>query len=54
MMSDKYLVNCTKVWWCPACVKVKDTTLDDPRNGVKIAGAPKTMTYLASGGNTLT
>ena len=46
----QYLGNGGKIWVCPVCVTSKGLTADDFIEGVEIAGAPKTMEYLATGG----
>lgn len=48
-----YLQNGGKIWLCPACVKAKKLTENDLMPGVEIAGAPRTMAYLASGAQLL-
>lgn len=52
-LVDAYLKNGGKIWLCPACVKAKNLTEDDLMEGVEIAGAPRTMAYLASGAQLL-
>ncbi|MBV1907019.1 MAG: DsrE family protein [Pseudomonadales bacterium] len=41
------------LWLCPACVKAKGLSESDLLDGVDIAGAPRTMAFLASGGHLL-
>jgi len=48
-----YLQNGGQIWICPACVKAKGITEDDLIAGVEIAGAAKTMAFLASGAHQL-
>lgn len=48
-----YQQNGGKIWLCPACVKAKNLTQDDLMEGVEIAGAPRTMAYLADGAQLL-
>ncbi|MEH6580987.1 MAG: DsrE family protein [Halioglobus sp.] len=48
-----FLENGGKIWLCPACVKAKRMTESDLMAGVEIAGAPKTMAFLASGAQLL-
>jgi predicted peroxiredoxin len=48
-----FITNGGKLWLCPACVKAKGMTKDDLMPEVEIAGAPKTMAYLASGAQLL-
>jgi len=46
--------NGGKIWLCPACAKAKGITEEDLRKGVEIAGAPKTMAFIAEGAQLLT
>lgn len=48
-----YLANGGKIWLCPACAKAKGVTQGDLADGVEIAGAPRTMAFLAAGGQVL-
>ena len=48
-----YLQNGGQIWLCPACVKAKNLSADDLLDGVEIAGAPRTMAYLANGAQLL-
>lgn len=48
-----FLHNGGKIWLCPACAKAKGITQNDLIDGVEIAGAPKTMAFLASGAQLL-
>ena len=50
---DGFIENGGKVWLCPACAKAKGVTHEDLIHGVEIAGAPKTMEFLSTGGHTL-
>lgn len=52
-LVDGFVENGGKIWLCPACAKAKGVTASDLIPGVEIAGAPKTMQYLASGAKTL-
>lgn len=52
-LINQFLGNGGKMWLCPICAKVKGITDDDLREGVEIAGAPKTMAFLASGARLL-
>ena len=52
-LIDGFIENGGKVWLCPACAKAKGIEADQLIEGVEIAGAPKTMSYLASGAQTL-
>jgi len=49
-LIQQYLDNGGKIWVCPVCVISKGLSSDDLIEGVEIAGAPKTMEYLATGG----
>lgn len=48
-----FLEHGGNLWLCPACVKAKG--IDESRliDGVEVAGAPRTMAYLASGAQLL-
>jgi uncharacterized protein len=48
-----YKQNGGKLWLCPACVKAKKLIESDLIPGVEIAGAPRTMAFLASGAQLL-
>jgi predicted peroxiredoxin len=48
-----FLKNGGKIWLCPACAKAKNVTQDDLIEGVEIAGAPKTMAFMAAGAQVL-
>ena len=52
-LLDAFVSNGGKIWLCPACAKAKNITTDDLVTGVEIAGAPKSMDFLASGGKVL-
>lgn len=52
-LIDGFIANGGKVWICPACCRAKGVEADDLMPGVEIAGAPKTMAYLAGGAKTL-
>lgn len=52
LMTD-YLANGGKLWLCPACIKAKNLTQEDLVQGAEIAGAPKTMAFLAEGAQLL-
>ena len=52
-LVDGFLANGGKIWICPACAKAKGVSQDDLIDGVEIAGAPKTMAFLADGGKLL-
>lgn len=48
-LIDQFINNGGKIWLCPICAKVKGIVETDLREGVEIAGAPRTMAYLESG-----
>jgi predicted peroxiredoxin len=52
-LIDGYIENGGSIWICPACIKAKGLSQDDLIDGVEIAGGPKTMQFLATGGKTL-
>ncbi|WP_428356884.1 DsrE family protein [Methyloprofundus sp.] len=52
-LIQQFVQNGGKIWLCPVCAKVKGITQDDLITGVEIAGAPKTMAFLASGAKVL-
>lgn len=52
-LINQFLANGGKMWLCPICAKVKGISEQDLRDGVEIAGAPKTMAFLASGAKLL-
>ncbi|MDN3554841.1 DsrE family protein [Halomonas maura] len=49
----QYQGNGGQIWVCPVCVKAKGLTQDDLLPGIEVAGAPRTMAYLASGARLL-
>jgi len=52
-LMTTFVDNGGKIWLCPACVKAKGINESDLIAGVEIAGAPKTMAYLAGGAHLL-
>ena len=52
-LISNFTSNGGKIWLCPACAKAKGITDEDLIPGVEIAGAPKTMAFLASGAQLL-
>ncbi|MDH5693098.1 MAG: DsrE family protein [Gammaproteobacteria bacterium] len=52
-LIDAFVENGGKIWLCPACAKAKGITENDVRQGVEIAGAPRSMAFLASGAQVL-
>ena len=52
-LIDGFLENGGKIWICPACVKAKGIDAGDFIDGVEVAGAQKTMAFLAEGAKTL-
>ncbi|WP_298829035.1 DsrE family protein [uncultured Piscinibacter sp.] len=52
-LLDAFIANGGKLWLCPACAKAKGITQGDLIEGAEIAGAPRTMAFLASGARLL-
>lgn len=52
-LLEAFLANGGKLWLCPACVKAKGIDEADLIEGVEVAGAPRTMAFLASGAQVL-
>lgn len=52
-LVEQFQGNGGKIWICPVCVKTKGINESDLIDGVEIAGAPRTMEFLASGGHLL-
>ncbi len=52
-LAADFIANGGKLWLCPACAKAKGITEGDLMAGVEIAGAPKSMAFLASGAQLL-
>jgi predicted peroxiredoxin len=52
-LASAFVANGGKLWLCPACAKAKGITAADLIPGVEIAGAPKSMAFLASGAQLL-
>jgi len=52
-LMTTFVENGGKIWLCPACAKAKGLSKSDLMSGVEIAGAPKTMAFLASGAQLL-
>ncbi|MGE0624840.1 MAG: DsrE family protein [Pseudomonadales bacterium] len=52
-LLEAFLTNGGKLWLCPACVKAKGIDETALLDGVEVAGAPRTMAYLASGAQLL-
>lgn len=52
-LVDDFLGNGGKIWLCPACARANDLAQDDLIEGVEIAGAPRTMAFVASGAQLL-
>lgn len=49
----QFVGNGGRIWLCPICAKVHGITEGDLREGVEIAGAPRTMAFLAEGARLL-
>ena len=52
-LMRQYHDNGGMIWLCPACAKARGITAGDLREGVEIAGAPRTMAFLGSGARVL-
>ena len=52
-LITQFVSNGGKILLCTVCARVKGITEGDLIAGVEIAGAPKTMAFLASGGQLL-
>lgn len=52
-LIEQFIGNGGKLWLCPVCAKAKGITEDELREGAELAGAPKTMDYLANGAHLL-
>lgn len=52
-LINQFVNNGGKIWLCPVCARVKGITEADLIEGVEISGAPKTIAFLASGGQVL-
>lgn len=52
-LVEEFVENGGKIWLCPVCAKARGITVDDLRSGVEIAGAPRTMEFMASGAHLL-
>ena len=52
-LINAYVENNGKIWLCPACASAKGIKPEDLREGVEIAGAARTMDFLASGAQLL-
>lgn len=52
-LMQAFIANGGFIWLCPACAKAKGITESDLIEGVEIAGAPRTMAFLASGAKLL-
>ncbi len=48
-----FVANGGKLWLCPACAKAKGITQADLIDAAEIAGAPRTMAFLAGGARLL-
>ena len=52
-LMDAYIENNGKIWLCPACAAAKGITQDDLCKGVELAGAARTMDFMANGAHLL-
>ena len=48
-----FVTNGGKIWICPACIKAKNIPAENIIEGAEVAGAPRTMAFLASGAKVL-
>lgn len=48
-----FVGNGGRIWLCPACAKAKGIGEADLMEGVEIAGAPRTMAFIAEGAHVL-
>lgn len=52
-LVEEFIDNGGKIWLCPVCAKAKGITQDDLRDGVEIAGVPRTMDFMSQGARLL-
>jgi len=52
-LVEEFVEHGGKIWLCPVCARAKGITADDLRPGVELAGAPRTMDFMASGAHLL-
>jgi len=52
-LINAYMENNGKIWLCPACAQAKGITQNDLIDGVEIAGAMRTMDFIANGAQLL-
>jgi len=52
-LVSAFIANKGRIWLCPACAKAKGITENDLIEGVEIAGAPRTMAFIAGGAQLL-
>lgn len=52
-LVEDYIDNGGVIWLCPVCAKAKGISQQDLRPGVEIAGAPRTMEFMANGAQLL-
>lgn len=52
-LMDDFVENGGSIWLCPVCAKARGISDTDLRAGVEIAGAPRTMGFMASGAQLL-
>jgi len=52
-LVEDYIDNGGAIWLCPVCAKAKGIGEEDLRSGVEIAGAPRTMAFMANGAQLL-
>jgi len=52
-VMESFIENGGRIWVCPLCAQLKGLTNEDLIDGAEIAGAPKSIAFLASGGKVL-
>ena len=52
-LIEQFVGNGGRLWLCPVCARTKGIREEDLREGAEIAGAPKTMAFLADGAKLL-
>jgi len=52
-LVDDFIDNGGKIWLCPVCAKAKGISQEDLRQGVELAGVPRTMEFMSKGAQLL-
>jgi uncharacterized protein len=52
-LMAQFLAQGGRLWLCPACAKARRLTAGDLVDGAEIAGAPRTLAFLAAGARLL-